>query len=312
MGEIKWMQDGPYGIMVHYLSDIKPKKEPGFANWEEMTRAFDVKNFADQVEKMGAKWVIFPFGQNSGHYCSPNSVLDSYVPGCCSTRDLMMEIAVELQKREIRLIAYLPSEMDAHIDEFRDKFGWDLDLKDKSVFHKRYEPVIEEWAKRFGTLISGWWFDGCYNSYEKDFLRTQGWDNTRFDYARWKAVACAGNPDAVIAMCPGAEAMKYVFKEQDYLAGEINTLNHHPEETLVDGMQLHGLLWLDCFWGHWKEDSGIETPRFTDDELWEFYQNFRKVKGGITWNIGIYQDGTMAEKTVDQIIRLKNRGKTNA
>lgn len=307
MGEIKWMQEKGYGVMVHYLSCIQPKEAPGFSDWDEMVNAFSVEGFADEMEKMGAGWVIFPFGQNTGKYCSYNSKLEEAVPGCCSKRDLMWELAKELHRRGIRLIAYLPTEMDANVPELREKFGWDLDLADKSVFQKRYQEVIREWALRFGSLIDGWWYDGCYNSMEKDFLRTQGWTNERFDYAEWKAVSCAGNPESVIAMCPGAEKMQYAFMEQDYLAGEANTLNHKPESPLIDGMQWHCLIWLDCKWGHVEKPGKIESPRFTDEELWNFYDGCRQVKGAVTWNIGIYQDGTLAEETVEQISRLKER-----
>lgn len=308
MGEIQWMQEKRYGVMVHYLSCIQPRREEDrLSDWNDMVDAFDVKRFVDDLERMGAGWVIFPFGQNTGYYCSPNSVLERMAPGSCSKRDLMYELGLELKKRGIRLIAYLPSEMDGNTKELREAFGWDLDLKDKSVFQKRYEEVIREWAVKMGTLLDGWWYDGCYNSEEKDFLRTYGWSNERFDYAEWKAVSCAGNPDAVIAMCPGAEAMRYAFQEQDYLAGEANTLNHKPDGPLIDGMQWHCLVWLDCKWGHWEKAGEIENPRFTDEELDQFYQNCKKEKGAVTWNIGIYQDGRLAEKTVEQILRLKNR-----
>lgn len=306
MGEVKWMREKKYGVMVHYLSNIQPRREKErFSDWNAMVDAFDGNRFVDDVERMGAGWVIFPFGQNSGHYCSPNSMLDGMVPGSCSRRDLMLELGTELKRRGIRLIAYLPSEMDSNTEEFRTKMGWDLDPKDKSVFQKRYEEVIREWAQKMGTLLDGWWFDGCYNAAEKDFLRTHGWSNERFDYGEWKAAACAGNPDAVIAMCPGAEAMGYAFREQDYLAGEANTLNHKPDGPLIDGMQWHCLIWLDCRWGHWKQAGEIEAPRFTDEELMNFYQGCKENGGAVTWNIGIYQDGQMAEKTVEQIIRLK-------
>lgn len=310
MSEIKWMQNR-YGVMVHYLSNTKPKEEPGFQSWDEMTAAFDVNAFADEIERMGAGWVIFPFGQNTGKYCSYNSHLENAVPGSCSKRDLMWELSQELHKRDIRLIAYLPAEMDSNTEELREKFGWDLDLCDKSVFQKRYTEVIREWAQRFGTLIDGWWYDGCYNSYEKDFLRTQGWSNERFDYEDFKAASCAGNPDAVIAMCPGAEKMKYAFREQDYLAGEANTLNHKPEAALIDGMQWHCLVWLDCKWGHWEKAGKIEAPRFTDEELWSFYDGCHSVGGAVTWNIGIYQDGSLAEETVEQLVRLREKAEKN-
>ena len=54
MGEIKWMQGNRYGVMVHYLSDIQPQKGPGFGNWDEMTEAFNIIDFA--IEKDGIQY----------------------------------------------------------------------------------------------------------------------------------------------------------------------------------------------------------------------------------------------------------------
>lgn len=305
MGEVKWMQQRPFGVMVHYLKETLPRQGEIITDWDKMTESFSVENFADEIERMGAGWVIFPFGQNSGYYCSPNAALEAYAPGSCSKRDLMREIAIELKKRDIKLIAYLPSEVDANTEKIRKALDWDLDIADKSSFQKKYQEIIRTWSKNLSGLIDGWWFDGCYDSFKKDFLRTQGWTNERFKYTDWKAAACAGNPDTVIAMNPGAENMEYAFKEQDYLGGEANTLHHKPNAALIDGMQWHCLVWLDCFWMHTKNVGEIEPPRFSDEELCSFYSNCKSVHGAFTWNIGIYQDGKLAEKTVNQILRLK-------
>ena len=70
---IKWMQDGPFGIMVHYLSCISDR-EGNRIDFNEMANKFDVPAFMDNLEKMGAKWLIFPFGQNTGYYWSENPV----------------------------------------------------------------------------------------------------------------------------------------------------------------------------------------------------------------------------------------------
>ena len=79
MGEVTWMQEKNYGIMVHYLSNTQPKsEEERFSDWNEMVDAFDVKGFAEDMARMGVGWVIFPFGQNTGYYCSPNSILERW------------------------------------------------------------------------------------------------------------------------------------------------------------------------------------------------------------------------------------------
>ncbi len=304
MAGIKWMQDGRYGIMVHYLSHIMPRAGEKRRTWDEMVNGFDVSRFCSEMEQSGAGWVIFPFGQNTGYYCSENRELEKYWPGKCSCRDLMLELARELRRRRIRLIAYLPSEVDSAPKEQRKALGWDLDKEDKSEFMKRYLEIIRYWAQKLGPDLSGWWFDGCYDASGKSFTRTHEWHNGRFDYDLLRSAARAGNPEAVIAMCPGAESMEYVFAEQDYLAGEANTLAHRGDIPLPEGMQRHCLIWLDCFWMHSKSPGEIAPPRFTDRELLEFAESWWKHKGAVTWNVGIYEDGTLAEKTMAQVKRI--------
>ena len=140
---------------------------------------------------MGAGWVIFSVWTEFGQILFYNSHLEAAVPGCCSRRDIMWELAQELEARGIRLIAYLPSEMDAHT-ELREQFGWDLDLEDKSVFQERYQKVIREWAERFGTLIDGWWFDGCYDSLTRVFFAHKDGRMTDLTIANGKLLPVQG------------------------------------------------------------------------------------------------------------------------
>ena len=102
--------------------------------------------------------------------------------------------------------------------------------------------------------------------------------------ARWAAVSKAGNPDAVIAMNSGADKMVYVFKEQDYLAGDIGDLSLLPSASTIDGKQWHALLWLDCFWAHMGKPGPIDPPRFSDEELAAYINACHKEGGGVTLN----------------------------
>ena len=93
---------------------------------------FDVDLFVKKRKEMGAAWVIFPFGQNSGFYWSPNAAIEKYSPGRCANRDLVMEIAVALKRENISMIAYLPTEMDGQSEEMRRAYSWDESADKKS------------------------------------------------------------------------------------------------------------------------------------------------------------------------------------
>ena len=273
MAKIPWMAAGPYGMMVHWVKTTQARPgEEYISDWNAAVDAFDVEAFCENVAESGAKWLIFPFGHvaGGGYFSSPGGVIDSRHPGHCSKRDLVLEIARGVTNRGVRFIGYLFTEFDAAgniSDDFADAMDWNHDLYDKSRFMELFYRQLEEWSIRFGSLLSGWWFDGCYKSVEKSFIKRQGWDNSRFDPQRLAAAARIGNPGALIAMCPGANSFRCVFPEiEDYLAGESNNLEVLPTAPLLFGLQWHTLIWIDCFWAH--EQPGLMSPtRFSDTEL---------------------------------------------
>ena len=305
---IKWMQDGPFGIMVHYLSSISDR-EGNRIDFNEMADKFDIPAFMDNLEKMGAKWIIFPFGQNTGYYWSENPYIEEKISGRCSKRDIMLEVATACKERDIKFIAYLPCEMDDCEVNMRNAFKWD-ESPDKHTFMELWMQAIEYWAKKLGDSLSGWWFDGSYESREKYFKRTHDWDNQRYDVPRWFAAARAGNPDCKVAICRGANDRSYVFFEQDYFAGECNDLEFVPLAAVQDGIQRHSLVWIDCYWavsGAVGNPDIPNAPRFTDDELYDWVKKHNDIGSGVTLNIGIYNDSSLIEESVEQICRIRKR-----
>ena len=301
MNKAGWVA-GKYGIMVHYLPESAPKSGEKQTDYNVMANEFDIAGFVKQAKEMGAKWVIFPFGQNSGFYWSPNSVIEQYCPNCCSNRDLVMELASALKKEDMRFIAYIPTEMDSQVPKLRDAFGWDAGA-DKKAFMDKYSKVLREYGERFGTLMDGWWFDGCYDAEDKKWLRTRDWSNKRFEKKDWIDTVKAGSPDRIFAMCTGANKMEYVFEEEEYLAGE-SSGDREPWEYQEDKKQWHCLFWLDCPWVHTRVGE-MEPPKFSDEYLIGYVKRCLAAKGAVTMNIGIYEDGTLSERTVAQIKKVK-------
>jgi len=78
-----------------------------------------------------------------------------------------------------------------------------------------------------------------------------------------------------------------------------------PEEkVLSDGKQWHSLVWLDCFWFHTDPEKPIPPPRFFDAELHDYLYTRHRNGGGVTLNIGIYRDGSLAEASLEQVRRM--------
>jgi hypothetical protein len=304
-----WLRKRPFGVMVHYLPVILDREGTlSPADWEDAVDAFDVPRFCAEIARTGAQWLIFPFGQNTGKYCAPNPVLDRFIGGYTCRRNLAKEIALELRRRDISFVGYLPTEVWSREREFQDALGWHDDPADKTLFHRRYEQVVRYWTEDLGTLMSGMWLDGCYQASEKCFLPPveNQWDNSRFT-ASWFEAVRAGNPDLAIAMNLGANCFDCIFPQQDFLAGEVDEPLPPPEEAPV---AKHALLWLDCFWMFKQKPEKPDAkmtmppPRFSRESLSAWLTLCHQRDCGVTFNLGIYRDGTLADQSVELLKEL--------
>jgi len=308
---IPWMQAGPFGVMVHWTAGTMPREGQPESDWNRRVDSFPVERFVETLAGSGAKWLIFTVGHKGDAFCAPNAAIEKYFPGHCSRRDLIGELGTALHARGLKLIVYFQTEVDHESESMRQAFGWEVHPADKSEFQRRWMEAVRAYALQWGERIDGWWFDSCYDSRVMTFLKSHraGWNNSRFDVPVWFAAARAGNGRAVVAMNSGVARLRHevVFPQQDYLAGEANDLGVRPVGPLQDGMQWHGLVWLDCFWGHFARPGMIVPPRFEDDALYDYLRECCRKRGGVTFNVGIYADGSLAEETVAQLRRMQAR-----
>jgi hypothetical protein len=273
-----WMS-GHYGLMVHWIyPSIMPEKGDPAENLDKAVNQFNLERFLYDFAATGADWLIFTFGQNSGYYASPNSVIERLAgSGHCTQRDLALEIARGVHRLGKRFIAYLPCEVAGN-QALQQGFAWNTqEGTDQAEFQRRYLAAIREWAERFGPLMDGWWFDGCYE-----------WPifySRYMDWPAWYEATRAGHPNRVVAFNDGSLCnglTQPLTPEQDYLSGETEVLvkgrirlgrpetpqliaygplarctpepipTFLPEGRFVPGThcQWHSLLPIDCFWGH--------------------------------------------------------------
>lgn len=303
--------------MVHWIPP-GPARESGtyIDDFNRAVDEFNVPRFLQQFAETGAEWLIFTIGQNTGFYASPNSVLDRLAgPGHCAQRDLVLEIAQGVNALGKRFIAYLPAEIKAPT-QLHAAFAWNP--ADQSEYERRYTDFIREYSLRLGRLHHGWWYDGCYNW--KAFRQAQR------HWELWCDASRAGNPDAAIALndgsyCCGRE--KPITPLQDYLSGEIwelrgdKIVSGNPNEgpvslvlptgQFVEGTdcQWQGLLPIDCAWGYNHPASApMDPPKYSDADLFSFVGQCLRVGGGVTLNVGIYQEGHMPAATLLQLQRM--------
>jgi hypothetical protein len=220
-----WMQDSRYcwGVMTHYLADWQARDHKLDMNvdlWNKLIDGFDVEGMARRLESVGAGHYQLSIGQNSGYYLSPNAAYDRITgihPSKCSRRDLVSDFYGPLHRRDIKLMVYLPSGAPAEDKTAVAALEWSNGPHPNKNFQLKWQQVIEEWSRRWGNKVAGWWFDGCY------FPNTMYRSVASPNFSSSAAAARAGNPDSCVAFNPGViYRILSMSPDEDFTAGEID------------------------------------------------------------------------------------------
>ena len=290
-----WMSAAKYGVFIHHLPGVN---DITTANWNDTVNAFNVDTFANQMSQAGAAYVIFTIGQNSGYYNSPNATynqITGYQAGDrTSTRDLPMELADALAAKGIRLVLYLPAGAPENDATARSALGWTDNLTASQAFQAKWESVIREWSLRYGTKVSGWWFDGAFGqSNYTDY--TIGARN----YTTFAAAAKAGNSEAVVAFNPGVGQMVNVSNSEDYTAGELDQFDQPtPSSRFLKAAQIHHLSYLGNWWGQ-------TNTRYSNQFMIDYVSRINSVGGAVTMDVGIFRNGTIGAAQLEQLSAIK-------
>jgi hypothetical protein len=261
-----------FGVMVHYLPDKQSINE---------IKRFNVEAFATTLADMRASHLILTLGQNNGQYIAPNAALEVLCPASAANRpprDLPMEIGKALRSRGIALILYLPFRAPQADRALMDCLG---DVSEQEPpparFVAAWSSVIRDWSERYGSLVSGWWFDGTYNT---KGITPAGWDMLC-------GAARAGGSNRWLAFNAGEGAERFSVKSapcQNLMAGEYMQPPAHlagPPSELA----LHVLTPLTASWGR-------EAPaRFTATQLRGWISEAAAARGLFTLDMPIDATG---------------------
>jgi hypothetical protein len=288
-----WLKDARLGVFMHFL----PTDAKGLVAVDE----FDVSALTRQLKEVGAAYLVFTLGQNSGFFNSPNAVYDQFL-GCaagerCSHRDLPFDLHHALQPEGIRLMLYLPCQAPNQDSRAQRAFGLPEGPKDQPIneeFAYKWAGVIGEWSTRYGDKVAGWWFDG-------------GYKHIRFTEAIARTYADAvkrGNPRALVTLNPDGNTLVRYTRVEDYTAGELNDpFGFLPSSRWVDGSQWHALTYLGSWWG--ARDTRYPTER------WVQWVNAAVERGGaVTLDAGPNWDpasgpiGTLSDAQVAQVTAI--------
>lgn len=301
-----WLATCRYGVGVHWTAQTVPRKGPPLP-FQKAVDAFDVKRFVDRLVYAGADYLLFTSTHALQMLPAPHPLIDKILPGRTCKRDLVSELADGLTAKGMPLLIYYNHSCNGKDDpKWRGAVGYDG--MDKSVLAKNLIDIVAWMGERYQDKIKAWWFDSPYS------LDLRGPHNSvttdmkgfRFPWERFTVAAKLGYPARLVTYNAGVNETFLYTTHQDYWAGELVDLKHSPQgRFLPNGLQWFGWTCLeDRAWVHHRLDTGIPKPLYADEEVVSFVRTCNSHQAPMTFNVGIYQGGTMAERSVEQLHRL--------
>ncbi|MHC4983684.1 MAG: alpha-L-fucosidase [Planctomycetota bacterium] len=290
--EADWFVEAGYGLMFHWTDGAAPRhgnRKP----YGQAVDDFDVDAWAAMVEDTGAAYVFLTANHGSPHFPAPLEFWAKVHPGWTTRRDLIGEMIVALERRDIRMALYL------NCPTFGGLKTREQELEEYFELNCR---MFEEVGCRYGRHVAAYWLDSWYQPYVK-YGRFPIQEMFRATKAGWKDRLVAFNHWVfpVPTLC------------QDYWCGEVYQTLVDPIETrffqagAAKGLQYHALLALDD-WG--IPPAGAKPAVWSGKELANYIRRAIAAQGVVTVNLGIYQDGTITEATAEvmRIVRRAIRG----
>lgn len=279
-------KESGYGVMVQgggwaYPPHGEKKPWPGFAE------DFPVERFADQVESMGAKFVIWSVTWSRYLVPAPLEAVDQIAPGFTAKRDLLGELADAFHKRGIQMFFYY------HLGH--GERGWwehNWDPKDRpGLLQENWKKIIGEMGQRYGTKLSGWFFDD-------DCVYCPS------DYEELGAAARTGHPGRLLSYNPWRVPAFTRF--QDIYFGETNdgspTIDGIISKGGNRGLQgFHMQIYDGPGWGIGRPDQKAGQPRASVEKTEAVVRKSEANKTPVAFNLLIWEDGSMPEESVKNL-----------
>ena len=291
-----WFAKAGYGAMFHWTDFTLPRdgaKKP----YPEAVNAFDVNAFARLIGEMGAAYVLFTLNHAHPHCPAPIQSWEAIHPGWTTKRDLIGDIAEALEKRNIRFLLYINSPVLTKLGDIGTNGLYELTCSEEQ-FTQIHKNVLSEIGSRYRDKLAGYWFDSWYQS-----LAAYPDVPIEAIYRYCKV----GNPDRITAF--NFWIFPVLTSWQDYWAGELYALQNPFESRYIQrgagaGFQAHGMLSALPSWVH-SEAGPIPPPQFSTGDLIAYVKANMEHQAVTTINIGIYQDGTIEQSSLDMMRQLR-------
>ena len=321
--EVSWMAAEKWGISHHYLAGGTLNNAyyniTDYDEWNDYVNGFDVNNYVDKVEKLGAGYVIFTITQNRGYLATTSDIYDanspvcpssSVTPGCVNqtginkadytpSRDLILDLASALDAKGIKLIVYAPSHKPDRMAGYAESTPSYPDwwIKD----------FVKEKSDAWGTKVAGWWFDGYWN------IKTSEQANNFPIATKIHTAVTSGNANAVITFNNGGGAFTTHDKFSNFTPGETNSLPSISSSGEITGWAGNKAQWVgwtflsqpDSVFQGWGEID--KNLKYSNSDVANRAKAISDVGAVSTWDVAINPNGSW---TLDRLIQVQTIGNT--
>lgn len=156
------------GLFAHYMYPAK-KYQWASTVWadgspvtslDELADNFDANSFAEYAGLMRAQYIIFTTSHANMNALFPSKVLERYLPGHTSRRDVLRDIITAMKAKHIRVMFYIhPSDGHDFTKEDQERVGYN-DGPPYGKYNDFYNEYIAELVDRYGKDVSGYFMDG--------------------------------------------------------------------------------------------------------------------------------------------------------
>ena len=222
-------------------------------------------------------------------------------------RDLISELADALAGRGKPLLVYYNHSCNQAQDRAWEKAVGYHD-RDKQKFARNLTDIVGWMGEKVQRqdqsvvvrqpLLAG--FARAANSVSTDM------NGFQFPWEQFTVAAKVGFPTRLVTYNAGVAETFLYTTHQDYWSGELVNL-HAPAKSryLDNGLQWFGWTCLeDRAWVHHRMNTEVPKPLYSDQEVAAYVRECNAHQAPMTFNIGIYQDGTMGEASVSLLRRL--------
>jgi alpha-L-fucosidase len=132
--------------MVHWTKETMLLQGAPKA-YDQTVNDFSVEQFAGDMQKTGAGFVVFTTAHGFQYFPAPLESLDKILPGRTARRDLVADLADALAKRGMKLFLYYHLGTQADSAWTKASGFWDTDT---SRFFNNWQAIISEVGERYG------------------------------------------------------------------------------------------------------------------------------------------------------------------